>query len=273
MNRFPGVLLRWLITAIPLVVLLVFWQSYCGATRERTFYFGTPKLVVETFFKDLWDGSLLGHAGVTGGEALAGFVLGNVIGACFGLGLWFSDTVARISKPYLVALGAVPVFAIAPMTIIWFGVGIKAKVILAFLATVFVAAAQAYKGAEQVDRLHLQRLRVFGANRWQVFRLLLLPSSVVWVISSLRLTIGLALLGAFIGEFIAADRGLGYMIVKAGGLYDTPRVIVGVSRSSPWPWALRRSWTLWNVGRSSGGREPRRNRQHAPHFSRWVVIP
>ena len=150
------------------------------------------------------------------------------LAAVLGLGLWFSESVARISKPYLVALGAVPVFAIAPMTILWFGVGIGAKVILAFLATVFVAASQAYKGAEQIDRLHLQRLRVFGAKRWQVFRLLLLPSSLVWVLSSLRLTIGLALLGAFIGEFIAADRGLGYMIVKAGGLYDTPRVLVGV---------------------------------------------
>lgn len=220
--------IRWAITAIPLIGFLAFWQVYGGATKQRTFYFATPKLVVETFIHDLSDGSLLRNAAVTGGEALAGFLLGNLVGAVLGLSLWYSEAIARISKPYLAALGSVPVFAIAPMTIIWFGIGISAKIILAFLATVFVAASQAYKGAEQVDVLHLQRLRVFGANRWQTFRLLLFPSSVVWVISSLRLTIGLALLGAFIGEFIAAERGLGHMIVRAGGLYDTPRVLVGV---------------------------------------------
>lgn len=219
---------NWLATVSPLLAFLFFWQVYGGATRQRTFYFATPKLVAETLVHDVSDGSLLRNAAVTGGEALAGFVLGNLVGAALGLSLWYSESIARISKPYLSALGAVPVFAIAPMTIMWFGVGIGAKVILAFLATVFVAAAQAYKGAEQVDVLHLQRLRIFGASRWQVFRFLLFPSSLVWVISSLRLTIGLALLGAFIGEFIAADQGLGYMIVKAGGLYDTPRVLVGV---------------------------------------------
>lgn len=218
----------WALRLLPLIAFLLFWQVFCGGTKQRMFYFATPKLVAETFVRDLSDGSLLRHVAVTGGEALAGFVLGNLIGAVVGLSLWYSESVARISKPYLAALGAVPVFAIAPMTIMWFGVGISAKIILAFLATVFVAASQAYKGAEQVDFLHLQRLRVFGAHRWQIFRLLLFPSSVVWVLSSLRLTIGLALLGAFIGEFIAADRGLGYMIVKAGGLYDTPRVLVGV---------------------------------------------
>jgi len=114
------------------------------------------------------------------------------------------------------------------MTIIWFGVGIGAKVALAFLGTVFVAASQSFRGAEQIDPLLVSRVRVFGGSHNQIFKTLLLPSSAVWVLSSLRLTIGLALLGAFVGEFIAAERGLGYQILRASGLFDTPRVIVGV---------------------------------------------
>jgi NitT/TauT family transport system permease protein len=213
---------------LPLAAFLVFWQMYCGASQQRAFYFATPVMVLETFWSDLVDGSLPTHLAVTGGEALAGFLLGNLVGAILGLSLWYFPPVANISKPYLVALGAVPVFALAPITILWFGVGMGAKVILAFLATVFVATAQAFRGAEQVDPLHLNRLRVYGATRRQIFDCLLLPSAAVWMLASLRLTIGSALLGAFIGEFIAADKGLGYMIVRAAGLFDTPRVLVGV---------------------------------------------
>jgi NitT/TauT family transport system permease protein len=176
----------------------------------------------------LKDGTLLTHTAITAGEAIAGFLLGNFMGAIAGLSLWYFERVARISKPYLTALGSLPIFAIAPMTVLWFGIGIGAKITLAFLATVFLAAGQAYKGAEQVDPLLLRRFRVFGASRRSTFRYLLLPSATVWIIGSLRITISAALLGAFIGEFISSERGLGYMIIRASGLYDTPRVLVGV---------------------------------------------
>jgi NitT/TauT family transport system permease protein len=212
----------------PLVAFLAFWQWYCQQDSRRSFYYSTPERVAVTAWKDLTDGSLPRHTGVTLGEAMIGFVGGNLVGAVVGLALWYTPLVARVSKPYLVAVAAIPVFAIAPMTILWFGVGWAAKAILAFLATVFIAAAQAYRGAEQVDPLHLHRLRVFGAGRWRVFWRLLVPTALVWVIGSLRLTVGGAFLGAFIGEFIAAEVGLGYMITKAAGLYDTPRVLVGV---------------------------------------------
>ncbi len=184
---------------------------------------------MSTGFEMLQDGSLVLNSLVTGSEALTGFLLGNLFGAMIGIGLWYSEAVARVARPYLVGLGALPVFAIAPMTILWFGVGIGAKIALAFLSTVFLAAAQAFKGAQEVDPLLLQRFRMFGASRQILFRRLLLPSAMVWIVASLRLTFGAALLGAFVGEFIASDRGIGHLIVRASGLYDTPRVLVGVA--------------------------------------------
>lgn len=232
MSRIPseefGKIQLRLLQLVPLLFLLVFWQLFSGASDKRAFYFSTPLRVISTLIEDITNGSLLSHMFVTGGEAIAGFILGNLIGGTVGLLLWYSRLVAEISRPYLVALGAIPVFALGPMTIIWFGIGIEAKIALAFFATVFVAATQAFKGAEEVNPLYIRRFAVFGATRRQIFRKLLIPSASSWVVSSLRLTIGLALLGAFIGEFISSSKGLGYMIVRAGGLYDTSRVIAGI---------------------------------------------
>lgn len=216
------------VVLLPLACFLAVWEAIGYASPSSEFFFSRPTAVARTFVAALRDGSLLAHTAVTSGEAVSGFLLGNLVGASVGISLWYSELTARVAKPYLVALGALPVFAIAPMTVLWFGIGAGAKIALAFLATIFVATGHAYKGAEEVDPLLLRRFRVFGASRAVIFRHLLLPSAAVWIIGSLRITIGAALLGAFVGEFIASQRGLGYMIIRASGVYDTPRVLVGV---------------------------------------------
>jgi NitT/TauT family transport system permease protein len=220
--------LRGLAPWLPLVAFLLLWQLLAGTSEDGRFFYSTPVDVGSTLWHDISDGSLARHTAVTASEALVGFLLGNLIGAILGISLWYFESVAWLSKPYLVGLASFPVFSIAPMTILWFGIAWKAKMILAFLAVVFLAIAQAYKGAEQVDRLLLRRFRVLGASRWVIFRRLLLPTAVVWIIGSLRITIGSALLGAFIGELIASDQGLGYLITRASGVYDTSRVLSGV---------------------------------------------
>lgn len=240
-------LLFGLLGLTPLMVFLLAWQYVGGRSESLAFFISTPQQVVAAartmlaadpalFAEALRtgrvptnpDGGLLWNSAVTAAEATGGFVIGNLVGTLIGIGLWYSQTVARIARPYLVALGALPVFAIAPITILWLGIGFTAKVGLAALATVFLAAAQAFKGAEQVDPLLVRRFRVLGASRWVMFRRLLLPSALVWIVASLRLNIGAALLGAFIGEFIASEQGLGRLIIRASGLYDTSRVLVGV---------------------------------------------
>ena len=245
-GAFRSFLLRAAVWA-PLLVLVAAWQYVGGTSNSVAFFFATPLRVLTTAWSMIGaDRELLGEALRSGGlpstsndglfwnsavtafEALAGFVVGNVLGASLGIGLWYTQTAARIARPYLVALGALPVFAIAPITILWFGIGIAAKVALATLATVFLAASQAFKGAEEVDPLLLRRFKVLGADRGVIFRRLLLPSALVWIVASLRLTIGASLLGAFIGEFIASEQGIGRVILRASGLYDTPRVLVGV---------------------------------------------
>jgi len=217
----------WLLRLLPAMLFLALWQ-WMGSRPSLGFFFSTPEAVSKAFFSLLRSGELETNAAITAFEALSGFLLGNLIGAVLGVGLWYTESGARIAKPYLTILGSIPVFALAPMTILWFGIGIGAKVALAFLSTVFIAAAQAHRGAGQADPLLLRRFRVFGASRAILFRYLLLPTAGAWIVGSLRLTVGAALLGAFVGEFIASERGLGYLILRASSLYNTATVITGV---------------------------------------------
>lgn len=226
-SRFRRTASGRVLQLLPGLAFLVIWQVL-GMRPSIGFFFSTPLDVARTIGSLLGSGELQRNLAITAAEAIAGFALGNIVGSAFGIGLWYSETSAWIAKPYLTILGSVPVFALAPMTILWFGIGVGAKVALAFLGTVLVAAAQAHRGVRLADPLLVRRFRVFGASRAIVFRHLLLPSAALWIIGSLRLTIGSALLGAFVGEFIASDRGIGHLIVRASGLYDAATVIAGV---------------------------------------------
>ncbi|MBX9669072.1 MAG: ABC transporter permease [Candidatus Obscuribacterales bacterium] len=213
---------------VPLIVFLVAWQLYTISDSQRQFIFSSPEKVYSAFTTLIVSGDLVRHSAVTLMEALTGFVLGTTCGAVIGLSLWYSRLVSTVAKPYITALGSIPIFALAPMIIAWFGIGIVSKIALAFLSTVVVAIVQSYQGAMSAEPRFLRLMQVFGASRLQTFRTVILPSSLIWVVNAMKLNIGLALLGAFIGEFISAEQGLGYMIVRASGLYDMATVIAGV---------------------------------------------
>lgn len=192
------------------------------------FLFSCPTAIFEALIKGIGQGYLLRDTWITFIETVLGFLLGNFTGIVIGLSLWGWKTLARILNPYIIAAGSVPVFAIAPVMIVWFGIGIFSKIMMAALSTVVVALVQSFKGAMSVDKKYLQQMHVLGASKKQTFWKVVMPSSLVWVFSSLKLNIGFALLGAFIGEFISAEAGLGYFILKSSGLYDMANVFAGL---------------------------------------------
>lgn len=218
----------WFLYPVPLLILICIWYSVTAADESKQFIFSSPIKVYEAAVRLVLSGELLTNARITLFEALLGFILGTISGALIGLTLWSSRLVALVAKPYITALATVPIFALAPIIIAWFGIDIKSKVALAFLSTVCVAIVQSYQGAMSVDERFLRQMQVVGATRFQTFRLVVVPSSIIWVLNAMKLNIGLALMGAFIGEFISSECGLGYMIVKASGLYDMATVFVGV---------------------------------------------
>lgn len=210
-----------------LVALLGAWEWGARSGHINTFLYASPSIIWH-FFRQKIGTTLLPDAGVTLEETLIGFLLGNLIGIAVGLSLWYSRLAARIFAPYILAIGSTPILALAPLVIIWFGVGFKSKVALATLACVVVALLQAYEGAMSVDNDLINLMRSFGATKGQIFRKIVMPSSYTWVVSALKLNIGFALIGAVIGEYISSQKGLGHMILVAGANFNIPVVLLGI---------------------------------------------
>ena len=211
-----------------LVALLGLWQFATSRQALNAFLFGSPSEIWEFLVKMQQDGSLVRDATVTGMETLLGFLLGNVIGTVLGLSLWYSRFISKVMQPFIVALGSIPIVALAPIVIIWFGTGLASKLAMSTLSVVVVALVIAYKGATGVDDDQINLMRTLGAAKRQTFFKLVIPASLRDIFAGFRLTAGFALIGAILGEFMSSSDGLGHAIFKAGSLYIIPKVLAGV---------------------------------------------
>ena len=210
---------------ILLVILLLSWEVVAVRFPQIKFVAASPLLILSEILSLTRGGQIVPHVLATGGAALLGLVIGMGLGTILGLLTWFSDSTAKLVHPFVLALGAVPILAVAPLMILWFGIGFEMKVALACLSTVFVAFAQSARGAQAVSENYIQLLRGMNASRGQTFVMAIIPGSLDWVFSAMKLNAGLALLGAFIGEFIASEVGLGYLVLRASNLYNVPRAL------------------------------------------------
>ncbi|GAB2921547.1 ABC transporter permease [Paraburkholderia jirisanensis] len=211
-----------------LALLLGLWQYATSRQTLNAFLFGSPSQIWGFLVQMEQDGSLVHDTGVTGLETLLGFVLGNVIGTLLGLSLWYSRFVSKVVQPFIVALGSIPIVALAPIMIIWFGTGMASKLAMSTLSVVVVALVIAYKGATGIDDDQINLMRTLGAAKRQIFLKLVIPASLRDIFAGLKLTVGFALIGAIIGEFMSSSDGLGHAIFKAGSLYIIPKVFAGV---------------------------------------------
>lgn len=211
-----------------LVVLLVAWEQATGNAALSAFLFGSPSAIWEHLMSMARDGTLVRYSWVTGLETLLGFLFGNVIGTVLGLTLWYSRFVSRVMQPFIVAVGSIPIVALAPVVIIWFGTGIISKIAMSTLSVVVVALVIAYKGALSVDDDQINLMRTLGATKRQIFQKLVVPASLGDIFAGLKLTVGFALIGAIVGEFMSSSEGLGHAIFKAGSLYIISKVFAAL---------------------------------------------
>ncbi len=210
------------------VLLFIVWEVFTRIGWLDSYYWSSPSAILRTIGIQAGKGKLVTDVIYTSGSTLLGFVFGTLIGALLGLSFWWSKAYAGISEPYLIMLNALPKLALAPVLVILFGIGFYSKVALAFLMTVIVTALSAYSGVKSVDPAMETLMYSLGAKRWQVFAKVVVPWSMPWIISSLRINIALALAGAIVGEFIASSQGVGRMIIYAGTILDINLVWVGV---------------------------------------------
>src|ERR1700688_1464753 len=214
--------------AVLLGVLLAFWEYMTSQSSVAAFMFGSPSAIAGFLGQMARDGSLWRDTYVTGLETLLGFVIGNFFGTLIGLLLWYSRFVSRVVEPFVIALGSIPIIALAPIIIIWFGTGLISKVAMSTLSVVIVALVTSYKGAVGVDTDQINLMRTLGASKFQIFLKLVVPASLTDIFAGLKLTVGFALIGAIVGEFMSSSEGLGHAIFKAGSLYIIPKVFAAL---------------------------------------------
>jgi NitT/TauT family transport system permease protein len=214
---------------LTIVVALVAWEALARYGGWPAFILPGPLVVWQRFVTVTADGWLLWHAGITLGEVLAGLALGLVIATALGYVVAKSPVLERALTPFIVASQAVPIVALAPLLVLWFGVGLRSKVLICALIVFFPILINTVVGLRQIEPELRDLLRSLRANRWQTFAKLEAPAALPIWLGGLRVGATLAVIGAVVGEFVGADRGLGFLINFGRGQYDTALVFVAAA--------------------------------------------
>lgn len=218
---------RWL-PGVSLLVGLAAWEWVARASGLPQFILPPPSAVAARLGRAVLDGSLLAHTLATLSEVLAGLALGVSVASVLGYALAKSTALERILSPYVVASQAIPIIAIAPLLVIWFGPGRISKVLICGLIVFFPVLVNTVLGVRSVPRELYELMRSLQATRSQVFLKLEAPAAMPVLLGGLKIGATLSVIGAVVGEFVGADQGLGFLINLADGLYDTPLVFVAV---------------------------------------------
>lgn len=235
--------LRWWQLGV-LFVFLGLWQL-ASRDQQYAFFLGEPIKVLgriwswfmpfgfgeSVLFPDGLPGraDIYLHLGVTLLETLLAFAIGTALGLVFGLWLALAPTASAILDPYIKAANSMPRVILAPIFAMWFGLGIWSKVALAVTLVFFIVFFNVYQGVKEVSPVVLANARMLGANQKQLLRTVYLPSATSWVFSSLHTSVGLAFVGAVVGEYLGSARGVGYLILQAEGTFDVNTVFAGIA--------------------------------------------
>jgi NitT/TauT family transport system permease protein len=203
--------------------LLLAWQGASGRLIDN-FFISNPLDVAARLYRWTADGSIFLHVGATVYATAMGFVIGSVGGAILGVWLGVSPFASRLLSPYLNALNALPKVALAPLFVLWFGLGIESKIALAAVLVLFLVFLNTFAGVREVDQDLIDGARLMRATRAQVIRKVIIPSAMSWMFAGLKIAMPYALIGAVLGEMIAANRGLGYLVQFSGSQFDTAGV-------------------------------------------------
>jgi NitT/TauT family transport system permease protein len=197
--------------------------------RQAAFFFGEPLKVAGRIW--VWfvtEADIYRHLGITLLETLLAFGIGSVLGLGAGLWLALQPMASAILEPYIKALNSMPRIILAPIFAVWFGLGIGSKVALGVTLVFFIVFFNVYQGVKEVSPVVLANARMLGARPRQLLRHVYLPSATSWVFSSLHTSVGLAFVGAVVGEYLGSSQGVGYLILQAEGSFDINTVMAGI---------------------------------------------
>ena len=201
---------------------------YFAEANQAAFFFGEPIQVFARLWRWFASGEIYEHLWVTLVETLLAFLIGTVSGVVIGLWLALSPTASAILDPYIKAVNAMPRVILAPIFFVWFGLGIASKVALGVTLVFFIVFFNVYQGVREVSPVVLANARMLGASPRQLLRHVYVPSAMSWVFASLHNSVGLAFVGAVVGEYLGSAKGVGYLIHQAEGFFDMNTVVAGI---------------------------------------------
>lgn len=218
-------ILRKSYSGIFILIFLSIWQFMANKGLVNIFFFSSPIEIIKDLASMFITGEVWPHIYITLKASLIGLLYGLISGVVVAFLFGNIKILADIFDPILVGLYGLPKLSLGPLFIIWFGIGIQAKIFMATIMVFFLVFFNAYAGFKDVDVDLINTLKVMGASRIQIIQKVVLPSCVPWITASLRSGAGAAVLGAIVGEYLGANQGLGWMVQSAGGVYNITRVL------------------------------------------------
>lgn len=213
---------------IILAALFALWEFAADMKWIDPFIMSQPTRIAKTVVSLSRDGSLFLHTGVTIYETIIGFLSGTILGILVATVLWWSEFTARVLDPYLVVLNALPKTALGPIILVWAGGTTSSIIVMALLLSVIVTVLNIYQSFRNCDEDKIKLLKTFGATKLQVLRKVVFPSSIPDMISTLKINVGLSLVGVIVGEFLVSKAGLGYLIIYGGQVFKMDLVMTSV---------------------------------------------
>ncbi len=212
-----------------IVIFLATWELLSDFRIIDSFLFSSPSRVLREFYILIMNGELLINTKITLIETIVAFSISTILGITLGILFWYFEKLKKVSDPYLVLLNSIPKTAIAPMIIVWFGIGYTAIIVVAISIGIFATTMAYISALEELDENKVKLIYVLGGNKKDVLFEVLIPYSIPSIISCCKINIGLSLIGVIIGEFLVAQKGLGYMIIYGSQIFDLNSVILSLS--------------------------------------------
>jgi NitT/TauT family transport system permease protein len=209
------------------VGFIALWEILANLGVIDSFITSQPSRIVKTFL-NLAQNDLLKHIGITCFETLIGFISGAILGVIIAIILWWSRFLSKVADPFLVILNSLPKVALGPIIIIWVGAGMKAIIVMALAISLIVTVLEILNGFLNTDKELLKMAKTFNASKLQVLVKIVIPANISTFINSLKVNIGLSLVGVISGEFLVSKAGLGYLIVYGGQVFQLDLVMTSV---------------------------------------------
>lgn len=219
--------LQWAAQIFVGVAFLAFWE-FSSRYLVDPFFISSPGAVVAKLGQWITRGILIHHLSVTLYATVLGFLIGSTGGFTLGFVFGRYKRIGAVFDPYITAIYCLPKIALAPLFIMWFGIGIESKVAMSAVIVFFLVFLNTYSGVRDVNPIYIHATRIMGANEWQLLRTVIAPSAAAWVLTGLKVSVPYSLIGAVVGEFMSSNRGIGFLIAQSSALFDTAGVFAGL---------------------------------------------